>query len=127
VISILLSLTFAVAVEKEMTKICGIIHNTEMRSLINSMIYSLRTNYSQKTNRFIDNITELNDNEIDNILSDYLDGNQVNGWARKGVAICIEVGIVSGKGEGILDLRANITRAEVATIIERLLIKSNLI
>lgn len=70
---------------------------------------------------------ELTDAEKDRLLSGYTDGSLTSGWARSNVAACVKAGIVSGRGTGIVAPRENITRAEVAVIVKRLLQKSNLI
>ncbi len=64
---------------------------------------------------------------VQQILSSFNDGGNCSEYARQGIAVCIEVGIVAGKDNKTIAPKANITRAEVATIIERLLHNSHLI
>jgi len=59
-------------------------------------------------------------------LEMYKDSGMVGSWARIPVAACIETGIVQGNGD-TLRAEANITRAEAAVMIRRLLQKSGLI
>ena len=66
-------------------------------------------------------------NNNSNSLELFEDGSQTSEWAEKAVVTCIDTNIVSGKGEGILAPKDNITRGEVAVIVKRLLEKSNLI
>jgi len=48
-------------------------------------------------------------------------------WAKQGIADCLQAGILLGKGNWNLAIQANITRAEVAVMIKRLLEKSDFI
>ncbi|MDF2717304.1 MAG: S-layer protein, partial [Paenibacillus sp.] len=57
----------------------------------------------------------------------YRDTADVSGWAKSGLADCLQAGIVSGRGSSELAPKASITRAEVAVIVQRLLQKSELI
>ncbi len=52
-------------------------------------------------------------------LSAYKDGNKVASWAKAGVQACVKAGIIEGSGNK-LNPTGNITRAEVATMIERI-------
>lgn len=52
-------------------------------------------------------------------LAEYTDGSATGSWATEGVAWCLEQGIVQGKGNGRLDPSANVTRAEVALMLQR--------
>lgn len=61
------------------------------------------------------------------LLSRFTDKASAGGWAVTGIAACLQSGIVSGQSASALAPKANITRAEVAVIIERLLVKSSLI
>ncbi len=69
----------------------------------------------------------LSDSEIGNLLAAYNDGAKVSGYAANGMAVCLKTGIVSGRAGNMLAPKANITRAEAAVIIEKLLRKSALI
>ncbi|MDD4496303.1 MAG: S-layer homology domain-containing protein, partial [Eubacteriales bacterium] len=70
---------------------------------------------------------ELTENEISMLIGIYKDGSSVSAYARPGVAACLETGVVNGKGAAKIAPKDNITRAEVAVIVYRLLIKSSLI
>ncbi|WP_336783609.1 cadherin-like beta sandwich domain-containing protein [Paenibacillus illinoisensis] len=61
------------------------------------------------------------------MLQPYRDHTQVSTWAITSVADTLQAGVVSGRNNMHLAPRDYITRAEVATIIERLLEKSDLI
>lgn len=60
-------------------------------------------------------------------LNKFIDGKDVDDWSKESVAICIKNSIVSGYGNAKLEVNANITRAETATIIRNILIQTNLI
>ncbi|MCU6708798.1 S-layer homology domain-containing protein [Paenibacillus sp. J5C_2022] len=57
----------------------------------------------------------------------FKDADQAAPWAINGVVDSVQAGIVSGRGKQLLAPRALITRAEVAAMIERLLVRSKLI
>ncbi|QMV41605.1 S-layer homology domain-containing protein [Cohnella cholangitidis] len=57
----------------------------------------------------------------------FADAENVSSWAVTGMADCLQADIVSGRKGNELAPQAFITRAEVATMIQRLLQKSNLI
>ncbi|SEO31803.1 InlB B-repeat-containing protein [Paenibacillus sp. OV219] len=61
------------------------------------------------------------------LLIRFADKASAGGWAVTGIAACLQSGIVSGQSAAALAPKADITRAEVAVIIERLLVKSSLI
>ncbi|MEK3826979.1 S-layer homology domain-containing protein [Paenibacillus sp. FSL K6-1558] len=63
----------------------------------------------------------------DEMLKPYTDASLVAAWAKAGVEASLEAGVVSGRGAEQLAPNANITRAEVATIVQRLLKVSGLI
>ncbi len=70
---------------------------------------------------------EANPEEYQKILARFTDWSKVASWAGKGVASCVDTGIVSGKDAGMLVPKADITRAEACVIIRNLLQKSKLI
>ncbi|MGO4372942.1 S-layer homology domain-containing protein, partial [Paenibacillus sp. MCAF20] len=76
-------------------------------------------------------LTGLKDNlpafEAGELLQSFADSSDVALWARGSVAASIQAGIVSGRSAAVLAPKENITRAEVAIIIQRLLLKSELI
>ncbi|MBJ6361238.1 S-layer homology domain-containing protein, partial [Paenibacillus sp. GCM10012307] len=61
------------------------------------------------------------------ILQSFSDSESVSQWALSGVADSVSSGVISGKNGNMLAPQTFITRAEVATIMQRLLQKSNLI
>jgi uncharacterized repeat protein (TIGR02543 family) len=61
------------------------------------------------------------------LLKPYADAANVSDWAKAGVAASLEAGVVSGRGADELAPKANITRAEVAAIVQRILKASDLI
>jgi hypothetical protein len=69
------------------------------------------------------NISTVN---ADAVLSKFSDGRAVHVWAKQAVAAVISNGLVSGSNEGLLPT-SNITRAETAAIVERMLEKAKLI
>ncbi|WP_175498902.1 S-layer homology domain-containing protein [Paenibacillus sp. NFR01] len=60
-------------------------------------------------------------------LSKFTDGGQAAQWSRDSIAQAAQAGLVNGRNGGKLEAKANVTRAEVAVLIQRLLKKSNLI
>lgn len=70
---------------------------------------------------------EFKTDEVQELLAGFSDSGQSSTWANDNTAACIKAGIVSGKGSETLAPKDEITRAEVAAIIERLLQKSGLI
>lgn len=49
----------------------------------------------------------------------FSDAGKVSSWAKQGVAVMVANGIISGKGNNILDPKNNTTRAEAAVILTR--------
>jgi hypothetical protein len=60
-------------------------------------------------------------------LAGYQDQTDIASWAYEAVADCVAGGLVSGRSSESIAPGANITRAEVAAIVQRLLKKSELI
>lgn len=54
-------------------------------------------------------------------LSSFADSSAVSPWAMEGVAWCVKSGILQGRGSGVLDPAAQITRAEAAAMLDRFL------
>ena len=52
-------------------------------------------------------------------LDQFADGKNTGEWAVDGVAWCVANGILKGKGQNDLDPTANVTRAEVAVMLDR--------
>ncbi len=61
------------------------------------------------------------------LLLNFNDGVDVSDYAKDGVAACIETGIVTGKTNVTIAPLDPVTRAEVAVMIQRLLVQSGLI
>ncbi|WP_248924747.1 S-layer homology domain-containing protein [Paenibacillus hamazuiensis] len=60
------------------------------------------------------------------LLSPFADGGEVQGWARREVAAAISVGLIGGSADGLQPNR-EMSRAETAVIVQRLLEKAGLI
>ena len=65
--------------------------------------------------------------EADSLLSVFGDWQQASSWAKEYIAACVKAGLVSGKEGNSLEPKEDITRAEVAVIVKRLLQMSHLI
>ncbi len=70
---------------------------------------------------------QIENPDLEAILHGYEDEDAIADWAKTSVAQSVQSGIVSGIGGNKLAPKAYITRAEVATIVKRLLEKSELI
>ncbi|BBH22428.1 hypothetical protein Back11_37730 [Paenibacillus baekrokdamisoli] len=64
---------------------------------------------------------------LDELLGTFTDAKNVSEWAKISIADCLQAGVVTGRNSTELAPQAYISRAEVATIIQRLLKKSELI
>lgn len=71
--------------------------------------------------------TELTDGEIEQLLLVFTDASLSAEYAKSSIAICVKNEIVSGRTSNLIAPKDNITRAEVAVIVKRLLQNSNLI
>ena len=69
----------------------------------------------------------LNDVELSAVLGKYTDGDEVSIYAQNGIGECIKSGVIVGRTSSTLVPLGDITRAEAAVIVERLLKKSDLI
>ena len=56
-------------------------------------------------------------------LNQFGDNSQISSWARDSVAWAVGAGLISGKGDGVLDPQGATTRAEAAAILQRFLEK----
>lgn len=56
-------------------------------------------------------------------LTVFADANVVSDWARENISWAVGTGLITGKGDGILDPLGNATRAETAEIMHRFLEK----
>jgi len=54
-------------------------------------------------------------------MSKFTDGEKVSAWAQEAMAWAVEVGLFKGDDTGSLNPQGNATRAEVATLLERLI------
>lgn len=70
---------------------------------------------------------DYTDKEVQNELNQFVDKNNINEWAKKPIAICSKNGLIIGNNENQFLPKANITKAELAIIINKLLKKTNLI
>jgi uncharacterized repeat protein (TIGR02543 family) len=70
---------------------------------------------------------DLTADQADSLISAFEDASKIETWSKEGIADCLNAGIVSGKTYTELAPKDKITRAEVATIIRRMLQKSDLI
>ena len=70
--------------------------------------------------------TAISEVEAASALSKFADGTSVAAWARTAVAAAVKQGLVNGSQAG-LNPASNITRAETATIVQRMLQKAALI
>lgn len=65
--------------------------------------------------------------EIDQILAAYSDMDEISGYARESAAQLIKAGILQGIGKQQLNPKMEMTRAETAVMVERLLKATKLI
>ncbi len=71
--------------------------------------------------------TGLSGTEASALLSTYKDSSGASAYAKDGIATCLKTGIITGRTTDTICPIDNITRAEVAVIVQRLLQKSGLI
>ncbi len=69
----------------------------------------------------------LTSSESAALLEGFADSTDVSDFADESVAACLKTGVVTGKDGGRIAAKENITRAEVAVIIQRLIQKSGMI
>ncbi|WFR62983.1 S-layer homology domain-containing protein [Paenibacillus amylolyticus] len=69
----------------------------------------------------------LNAESLDATLQMFQDETTVSSWARSSAADSVKYGLVQGRSQSLLAPKGKITRAEIATIMQRLLQKSDLI
>jgi hypothetical protein len=70
---------------------------------------------------------KLSAQDTDTILQSYSDADEISSWARSSIADSIQAEIVSGRSGTEIAPKAYVTRAEVASIVRRLLQNSELI
>jgi hypothetical protein len=69
----------------------------------------------------------VSESEMKDLLAKYSDGTAVSDYAKKSVALCLKSGIVNGTSSNTISPKEQVTRAEVAVMVQHLLQKSNLI
>ncbi|MHA7967585.1 S-layer homology domain-containing protein [Paenibacillus sp. CAU 1782] len=62
-----------------------------------------------------------------NALSGFTDSGELSGWARSSAAQAVKLGIITGKSATELAPKANVSRAEMAAIVRRLLLQLKVI
>jgi|GEM_PF-1149856 len=67
------------------------------------------------------NMLNLSANVNESALDGFSDTDQISGYAKNAVALAVSLGIVNGNSNGTLAPKAELSRAEFAVIIERLL------
>ncbi|WP_136608770.1 S-layer homology domain-containing protein [Paenibacillus dokdonensis] len=116
------------------------------RAVQTAYAYHLINGYEDRTFHPTDNITreqamvmlakametsglkpQMTTNSTEEVLRSYTDAVDASPWAQISIAISIQAGLISGRTDTMLAPKAPVTRAEVATMIERLLQKSGLI
>lgn len=70
---------------------------------------------------------QIQTSEAAELLAKFQDSQQISAWARQDIAKAIQQGIIYGRSTSRLAPKATITRAEATVLIQRLLIKANLI
>ncbi|MFC6334517.1 S-layer homology domain-containing protein, partial [Paenibacillus septentrionalis] len=69
----------------------------------------------------------MSEDQINSVLSTYDDAHKIAPWAKEAIAMLISQGITEGKNEQLLDPKGEMTRAEAAALIQRLLKATQLI
>gem|GEM_PF-2508769 len=77
--------------------------------------------------RLIDPQVAIHQGQIDASLANFKDGESVSAWAKGDVALLIEAGLVQGNGGKLLNPKSEMTRAEVTTLVARMLKENHLI
>lgn len=70
---------------------------------------------------------ELTAKEIEQLLSGFEDASSISDYAKFGIASSLKAGIITGRDGNLAAPKSNITRAEVAVMVKRLLQQSGLI
>jgi uncharacterized repeat protein (TIGR02543 family) len=71
--------------------------------------------------------TEMESEEENTILSVFVDSEKLSVWARRSAAKCVQAGVVLGRTATQIDPSDNVSRAEIASMIRRFLVKAELI
>ena len=64
-------------------------------------------------------LLKLDAGTAEDTLDSFPDGSNTHSWAEEGMAWCVANGILQGRTNGNLDPRTNVTRAEVAVMLQR--------
>lgn len=70
---------------------------------------------------------DISEQELDSLFTAYTDSSSIASYAKSGIGACIKMGLVNGESQSTLTPKRNITRAEAAVFVERLLRRSGLI
>ncbi|HEX3029216.1 MAG TPA: Ig-like domain-containing protein [Clostridia bacterium] len=70
---------------------------------------------------------DFKNGEAEQLIASYGDFKKASSWAKNSIALCVKTGVVPDGSGKLAAPKDNITRAEVAVIVQRLLQKSNLI
>ena len=70
---------------------------------------------------------EYKNGEAEQLIASYGDFKNASSWSKNSIALCVKTGVVPDGSGKLAAPKDNITRAEVAVIVQRLLQKSNLI
>ena len=70
---------------------------------------------------------EFKNGEAEQLIASYGDFKNASSWSKNSIALCVKTGVVPDGSGKLAAPKDNITRAEVAVIVQRLLQKSNLI
>jgi hypothetical protein len=70
---------------------------------------------------------DYTDEELQNELNQFVDKADIHDWAKKPIAICAKNGLIVGNNQNQFLPKANITKAELAMIMKRMLEKAGLI
>ena len=71
--------------------------------------------------------TAISKEDAEKLLSTFKDVKDTASYAQQNIVKCIHAGLVSGRSEGLIAPKENITRAELAQITDKLLQKSQVI
>lgn len=69
----------------------------------------------------------LPNQSVEGFLNPYTDAGKASDWAISAIADCLQAGVIMGRSSNVLAPKDEMTRAEVAAIVKRLLQKSDLI
>lgn len=70
---------------------------------------------------------KLSNQSAEGFLTPYTDAGKASDWALSAITDCLQAGVIMGRSSNVLAPKDDMTRAEVAAIVKRLLQKSDLI